>query len=149
MLASSSLEEGIPQEWPAGRNGARILHDAMRSDFSGQVRNVPSMGGIIHKACVRSDGRWLVILFDDGHATQGKDRADALLMAADLRATIDNRDPSAYWSRWAGKTEIWVLALTPEAQDEVQYIATSREVGLAARCVFGSDRATFDALADR
>ncbi len=56
-------------------------------------------------------GNMYAIEFEDGSLTQGNSRDDVLVMAADLRACMDDKHPSRYVARWTGEETIAITVV--------------------------------------
>lgn len=89
--------------------------DIAESKSPATVRSASSLRGRssaelnVKHAKVTRDGRFYLVEFADGQMTQGRNRAEVLVMAADLLACCDERSPSHYWARWAGEDAVEVL----------------------------------------
>ena len=64
-----------------------------------------------HVAKVGRDGRWYILTFSDGEMTQARTRLEALHMAADLRACLDDRLSTNYYAKWHGDDVISVVVV--------------------------------------
>lgn len=64
-----------------------------------------------HIATVSREGRYYAIEFEDGQVTQGLNRPNALVMAADLRACVDERSADYYYAKWLDDGRISVVSL--------------------------------------